>query len=140
MAVIPSKATLKFAKGETQSVNGMAEVSILVPGDPNPATNDGAGRYVAGGMGWFENPEHGDYLVVEVQKPDNTVVASYSDLEAAVVNQGWFIPKAKGYLEVKQITMLGFIPSGLYLVIRAYRASGAPESKFWCNVTWGKEE
>ena len=135
MTVIPIKAKLKFARGTTTSVSGIAEVKLLIPGDPAA----GEGRFVSGGIGWFENPAHGDILVVEVQLADGTVVDSYADGDVPAGNSGWYIPKAIGYVKVKPLSLLGFIPGGFYLVVRATKAAGEAEDRFWFNVNWGKE-
>jgi len=136
-SIIPSRATLKFARGTSATINGVAEVKLMIPGDPTP--NSGEGRFVAGGIGWFETPAHGDILVVEIQMPDGTVVDSYADSDVPVENSGWYIPKGIGYVKVKPLSLLGFIPSGLQLVVRATKAPGEPEDTFWFNVNWGKE-
>jgi len=130
------RTSLKFAKGTAVSVNGISEVKILIPGDPTI----GEGRWVAGGTGWFENPEHGDSLIVEIQLADGTVVGSYADADVDGSNSGWYIPKHIGHIEVKALDLLGFIPASLYLVVRGTRAAGASEDVFWFNVNWGKEE
>jgi len=132
------RTSLKFAKGEKLSVSGVAEIKITVPGDPTPGS--GEGRYVSGGQGWFENPEHGDSFIVELQTPDGTVVGSYADPDIDVANSGWYIPKHVGHIDVATIDLLGFIPAGLALVVRATRAVGAADDIFRCNVRWGKDE
>lgn len=135
------RTSLKFAKGEKLSVNGIAEIEILIPGIPmwiDPESKDG--RYISGGIGWFENPEHGDSFIVEIQDPGGNVIGSYADSDVNTINSGWYIPKHTGHIEVSTLDLLGWVPAGMTLVIRATRASGAAEDIFRCNVKWGKNE
>lgn len=135
------RTSLKFAKGESLSVNGIAEIEITVPGIPvwvDPTSQDG--RFVSGGQGWFENPLCGDLFIVEIQDPGGNVVGSYADVDVPAINSGWYIPKHIGHIEVSTLNLLGWIPAGMILVIRATRSDLANNDIFRCNIRWGKDE
>ncbi len=137
---VPDKASIRFTKGKSQTdTTGKAEIVFTVPGDPTPGSGDG--RYLSGGIGWFDTPENGDYITVEIRKPDDSLLKSYSDTDMPADNYGWYIPKNAGYVKIKPMSpILGFLPSGLKLVIVAQKATATENLDFWCNLNWGIKE
>ena len=138
--VRPEVASMRMARMEADTVNGVATLKVKVPGTPG----DLESRILSGGAGWFDNPQPGDYIIVHMVDDDNimgqgvgAVVGTYTDDEVPADNQGWFINHHKKYIDIHQIAMFGVIPAGLYLRVMAYTADNRAD-KFRASIKWGK--
>lgn len=121
------------------------DLEILIPGTfngPNPPSN---GRYIDGGEAWFTPGVSGDRVLSlsVVDKDDilgmgpGTVLGTYHDVEVPAGNQGWRLHPVYP-TEVETLGWYGFIPAGMYLVMRVKRSPVATENgNFYCNLQWG---
>jgi hypothetical protein len=122
--------------------NGSVDVSLPVPGD----ITLGNGRYIDAGCAWFDEPHPDDRVVaIECVDLDNVVgygagaiLKTYHDDEQPETNRGWRIPYKRGQVEIDTMAGYGFIPSQLYLRIRAKRGGGLTTGRFYYNIKWGK--
>lgn len=129
--------------GSVSAISGQATVLIPVPGD----MASGEGRWVAGGTAFFSDAHAGDRILsVSITDEDNVlgggagaVVKSYTDLEQASGQQGWYIPPVRGQLEVEPVGGYGFLPAQLYLKIVAQKATLHYSGTFYTNIFWGKQ-
>jgi hypothetical protein len=134
---------LASAQAEVGS-NGMATISIKIPGTPN----SGAGRWIDGGTAWFDD-QHKDDRILSVVFTDEdnllgygagTVVGSYTDSELDSAQQGWRIPNKRGMIEVIAMGGYGFAPAGFYMKITGQKGGGIVTGTLYMNVMWGKVE
>lgn len=113
---------LASATADTNIDTGEAVILLQVPGNPL-ATNEG--RWLDGGIGWFDNPHKDDRFYVHILDHDgilgmgpDLVVGSYTDDEMPPENQGWRVPRLnRPVIEVETLAGYGYAPSGLYLRI-----------------------
>ncbi len=136
--LIPSRGTLKTAKGKVQTnVNGDGVLLLKVPGVLGEKT-----RLIQGGAGWFDNHHADDSVKISVTDEDNILgggagleVSGYYDEEVSSDNQGWFIPLS-GYIEMDAIADMAQLPAGLYLKIAVKKGDNS-QDWFRCNIKWG---
>jgi hypothetical protein len=136
--------TLKVACAKaTVDENSVATIEFLIPG----VMASGEGRYISGGYCFFDVNTPGDlvYEIAVVDKDnvlgygDNTVLRTYYDDEADSENQGWYITTTRP-LEIETLGFYGFIPSELYLVIKAKKANNITTGTFYVNIEYGKKD
>lgn len=134
------------ARAESTLEDGQAEITVRVPGvfdgiDPDVSS----GRFIEGGEAFFDSAEIGD-VVSKIEVKDNQnilgygagfVIATYHDKDVDEANQGWYIPKIKGYIEINAMAMFGFIPAGMDLVMTATRLDTNSTGIFFTNIKWG---
>jgi hypothetical protein len=141
---IPSRAVLKMARASAATDgNGDCTIEIKIPGTPG----SDEGRFIEGGQAWFETADNEDWLEVHIVDNDDllgygagTVVDGYTDTEVPSANQGWFIPKQKGYIEVIALAGMGWIPAGLYLQIKGHKDSSNVSDTLRVNFNWGPRD
>lgn len=142
--------TIKLASvsGAVQE-DGTVAVYLKVPGTPNPSGLDTLeGRWISSGVAFFDIPTPGDRVTsVRFVDHDNIlgygedfVVGSYTDDEADIENQGWFLPPKKGEIIAEAIGGYGFAPSGFYIMITAKKGNSITTGTFYINIEWGKTE
>ena len=126
--------------------SGWAEVLMKVPGTFSGFAMSSHGRIVVGGHGWFDS-KHIDDRVVELEVVDvdnilgsgaNAVIRIYCDDEAGADNEGWFIPYHTGIVDITFMGGAAFLPSGLYLKIKAKKGGSIVTGAFYCNIKWGQ--
>ena len=152
----------------TQAVansSGFAEILIKVPGSFEGTDGEieppNDGRFIEYGLAFFKNPEHGDkitaieivdedrilaYLYGELSDeqmqgliPGYPVLGSYSDDQMDAANRGWYMIK-NGETKVDAANGPGFLPSEMYLRIRAQKAAGSSvmADTLYVNFKWSK--
>jgi hypothetical protein len=140
--------TLKLtSKSAAVDGSGDAVIEILCPGTFNGVTpHVSNGRFIDKGLAWF-NAQHNEDRVKAVEVVDkdnvlgygaNTVIVRYHDEEMATADQGWNIPKHVGLVEVDALGGYGFVPSGLYLRVKASKGESQTTGTFYINIKWGK--
>jgi hypothetical protein len=132
---------LKIAKAKADvDVDGLAVVEIKIPG---VMADDGC-RWIDGGKAFFDVGHAGDCVteIAIVDKDDvlgygaNTVLKTYHDEECDAINQGWYIYPTRP-LEIETLGYYGKIPSELYLIIKAKKATGHESGTFFVSLDWG---
>ena len=138
--VMPERASVRMAKAKADTVSGVSTILIKVPG--TPGTNDG--RVISGGAGWFGNLHNDDHISIFITDEDNlkgtgagAIVGTYTDLDCTDIQQGWFINSHKGFIDIHQLEMFGFLPAGFYVKIVATKGDLSADT-FRINMKWGK--
>jgi hypothetical protein len=166
--------TLKLASLQIDTDgSGRGEASMRVPGAFNgtdgrrdPPCN---GRYIEYGIGWFKNPIHGDKclgiyvedrdrILAQVMGglsdeqmrdpsmgslPSYPIIGSYTDDEMPSLNQGWYL-NASYETKIDAASGPGFVPSGMYIVVKVQKSPDAPKDAqgqfvpdtFYSNFKW----
>jgi len=141
---VKEHGTLKIARGKKTpgATGGVYEIKLKVPGTPG----SGDGRIVKGGQGWFNNHHVDDFAEIFIQDDDNIlgggsnqIVGTYTDTEVDEANQGWYF-EPDGCVRLDALIDAGFIPSGMYLHMKATKGDGVTNDTFRCNIKWGKRE
>jgi len=129
--------------------DGTVTLYLKVPGTPNPTGDINLdGRWISSGSAFFDVRTPGD-MVKSVRFVDHDnilgagidyIVGSYTDDDAPLLNQGWYIPPEKGEIKADAIGGYGFAPAGFYLMIEAKKGGGITTGTFYTNIEWGKRE
>ena len=142
---------LKMASCEAEvQGDSTATADLKVPGTFNGVDGDAgcSGRWIDAGTAWISNVAPGD-RVCEVSVVDkdnllgygaNTVIKTYHDDEVAEAEKGWYLNNNQGMVQVDAMGGYGFLPSGLYLRIKAKKAGGVTTGTLYVNLKWGKAE
>ena len=137
---IHDKASLRMARMEAATTNGVATTKLKVPGVPGQDEP----RVVVGGAAWFDTVTPGDYIHVYIKDDDNllgqgagTIVGKYTDTDVPEGNQGWYINQHKGWADAAEIQRLGEIPAGMWIHIIGHKADNSSDT-LRVNLKWGK--
>ena len=129
--------------------DGTVTAYLKVPGTPNPTgDNTLAGRWISSGTAFFDIATPGDIVTaVKFVDHDNILgygvdfqVGSYTDDDAEVANQGWFIPPKRGEIKAEAIGGYGFAPAGFYIMVTGKKGGGLTTGTLYVNFEWGKKE
>ena len=139
------KLLIAMAKADTDSVTGIADAILKIPGTPP----DAVARTIEGGTGFFKEQEIGDYLTIELRDDDNllglgagTVLDTFHDLGVPTVNQGWYFPKDAVMSDLKPVVSDDptDLPAGMYLHICGHKGVvPATPDTLYVNLHWGSK-
>lgn len=139
-----SNRILKMAGGSVAvALDGTATILFKIPGTTGLTPPDG--RWIYSFTGFFDVHTAGDKIVsAHITDEDNmlgggagAIIMSFTDDEAAVGNQGWFIPPS-GEMDAESVAGSRFCPAGLWVKVVAQKGGGIASGIFYLNAEWGK--
>lgn len=94
------------------------------------------GRTVISGRTWFETPEHGDTVIVDILRSSSKINKnSYTDFDVPLENQKYYIGP-NGYADVKPFIRTGYVYEGDVINIIGKKGNGNSDT-MRVNIIWG---
>lgn len=142
MAYIRQSIKLLLARCEADTVSGIADAIVKVPG----TVGDSEARTIEGGEGWFQSPTAGDYLTIKLMDDDDIlgngagfVLDTFHDTDVDIANQGWYFPSGHPLVLHPVVSdNPTALPAGMYLHIYGHKNNLADSDTLYVNIHWGR--